>query len=548
MTSKADFLKLMGAVFDRVDINDDGIVDPEEVLRSAGKLSGEKERKMFSGLFRFMAERIGERVAKKGFLKYADNLYDAKGAPPPDALAVLRKIATMSDADKALKQSLKSSKDAAVQELKAMFDRYDTDASGTLDLKELKFFAAQMRAPMSDTELKSALADMDKSKTGAVCFDDLYKWWKSHERTTKSTGALAKLYLGAAQEYLSNEVKQFFKKKQADRATRMVDTKFGISIGNVDAKNAGGRLVIEGFKPGEGEFKSEAEAFALRVQFTYTNESKATALVTIMQGALAALNSDGSIPPELKLAAQTVNVALDRDAHTVTIDMRLPNFGGAPDPFALLPTKPGSFLKSIRLELLTKVNGLSGLNAEGTTVLNAAEFALSVAATYDKGRIAPIIAGLAQGRGTSQRRGRFRRRRSKPAIGILMFQAALNGAVGELRFASPSEVVELLGEAGQGILPPPQLLSQATREIITGFVNGPYRAMARQGMAMGQQMRAAPGAAGAIASYAQTFFQSINGLGSLTSARVATKAGNFGVQLTASPGFLDLGVLPDASN
>lgn len=169
---------------------------------------------------------------------------------------------------------LKEGKDEAVKELKAMFDKYDTDKSGTLSLAELKFFAAQMGKPLDESELKAALDEMDTSKTGEVhasaqmlcapaararlrrlgcnrtrrrptlptvrtlpaltercaagyvpgglhrqCprgmvhqvnFSELWAWWSSAKRTKKSRGALAGLYVAAAEEYLSNSAKEVF--------------------------------------------------------------------------------------------------------------------------------------------------------------------------------------------------------------------------------------------------------------------------------------------------------------------------------------------------
>merc|ERR1712166_1105150 len=64
-----------------------------------------------------------------------------------------------------------------------IFDKYDTDADGSIDAEEFKFMCMDLGHDLSDDEQKYALLKLDTSGTGRVNYDDfIEKFWSTDER------------------------------------------------------------------------------------------------------------------------------------------------------------------------------------------------------------------------------------------------------------------------------------------------------------------------------------------------------------------------------
>lgn len=59
-----------------------------------------------------------------------------------------------------------------VQEIRQAFDLFDTDASGTIDVKELKVAMRALGFEPKKEEIKKMAAEVDKDGTGKVSFQD----------------------------------------------------------------------------------------------------------------------------------------------------------------------------------------------------------------------------------------------------------------------------------------------------------------------------------------------------------------------------------------
>jgi len=65
---------------------------------------------------------------------------------------------------------------------KIMFNKYDTDHSGTITVQEFKFMAYDLGYYLSDTEVDLAVKKLDKTGSDSISYDDFQKWWKSSDR------------------------------------------------------------------------------------------------------------------------------------------------------------------------------------------------------------------------------------------------------------------------------------------------------------------------------------------------------------------------------
>ncbi|OUM60859.1 hypothetical protein PIROE2DRAFT_62890 [Piromyces sp. E2] len=65
---------------------------------------------------------------------------------------------------------------------KILFDKYDTDKSGTISLEEFKSLAYNLGHYLTDGEAKFALYKIDTDGDGLVTFEEFSKWWRDLDR------------------------------------------------------------------------------------------------------------------------------------------------------------------------------------------------------------------------------------------------------------------------------------------------------------------------------------------------------------------------------
>merc|ERR1711998_687412 len=138
------------------------------------------------------------QLSLRKFMKCGEEAFDNHGPFGKERTDPLIQVSKLGEGEKKAKEN-----DKVAKELKEMFDRYDADNNGTLDIGELKYFAAQMGAPLDKQELKDAMGEMDKDNSGSVSFEELYQWWTHANRSKKDTSTVAKLYAKATRDYLS---------------------------------------------------------------------------------------------------------------------------------------------------------------------------------------------------------------------------------------------------------------------------------------------------------------------------------------------------------
>lgn len=61
--------------------------------------------------------------------------------------------------------------------VRAIFNKYDTDKSGELDMDEFGVFCSEMGENYTHEQLEVALAEIDGDGNGSIDFEEFYKWW-----------------------------------------------------------------------------------------------------------------------------------------------------------------------------------------------------------------------------------------------------------------------------------------------------------------------------------------------------------------------------------
>jgi len=63
-----------------------------------------------------------------------------------------------------------------------VFNKYDTDHSGSITVPEFRFMAYDLGYYLNDTELELAVKKLDKSNAGSITYDNFCSWWKTADR------------------------------------------------------------------------------------------------------------------------------------------------------------------------------------------------------------------------------------------------------------------------------------------------------------------------------------------------------------------------------
>ena len=88
-------------------------------------------------------------------------------------------VATIQDRIKALQ----SGENKEEQAVRAAFEKFDTDGSGTMEITEFNQLAGELGTfpPLSKAELAEAIEQIDNSMDGQITFDEFWAWWIADE-------------------------------------------------------------------------------------------------------------------------------------------------------------------------------------------------------------------------------------------------------------------------------------------------------------------------------------------------------------------------------
>jgi Ca2+-binding EF-hand superfamily protein len=80
-----------------------------------------------------------------------------------------------------------------VKDLEDVFNSFDSDKSGAIDLQEIKNVASALGSELTDEEMRSIIKNLDSNGDGKISFEEFKFWWEHGHK-----GSLGKLvYLKA---------------------------------------------------------------------------------------------------------------------------------------------------------------------------------------------------------------------------------------------------------------------------------------------------------------------------------------------------------------
>lgn len=85
------------------------------------------------------------------------------------------------------------------KKVRAIFNKYDTDKSGELDLDEFGVFCQDLGEKFTPEQLEVALNEIDEDGNGTIEFEEFYKWWcadPAHEDSADFTNRMRNTFFG----------------------------------------------------------------------------------------------------------------------------------------------------------------------------------------------------------------------------------------------------------------------------------------------------------------------------------------------------------------
>lgn len=67
----------------------------------------------------------------------------------------------------------------------SLFRKYDTDNSGTIDMKEFREIIFDLGLTDEDLVIEKAFEEVDGNKNGLISFEEFFSWWKRQDKFKK---------------------------------------------------------------------------------------------------------------------------------------------------------------------------------------------------------------------------------------------------------------------------------------------------------------------------------------------------------------------------
>ena len=163
-------------MFKEVDVDGNGLLDPEELKQLTSKLGLDlTEDQVTKVMAEIDADGSGEVDFEEFFDWYVDQK-DKKGGLLDSAGEGLKGFFTgMSSATNT--PTKEQRRIELHEEARAVFDSIDQDGNGELDLQELKELAEALGVKLDDASAQEAMATMDADGSGEVDFDEFIEWF-----------------------------------------------------------------------------------------------------------------------------------------------------------------------------------------------------------------------------------------------------------------------------------------------------------------------------------------------------------------------------------
>lgn len=177
--------------------------------------------------------------------------------------------------------------------LKAVFEKFDADSSGSLDLKEVSDMIKELGGTLTEEATADALKELDTDANGTVDFDEFVTWWSS----TPGCGGYSSAALEMMKLQISNQEgfgglkKKFlniFPSKGDSGLTLNASCECAPGMGVIESAKAAMKALLR--KAGQSAGWLSSATPCMEITLSVANAAKASEVAAALQTALDALS------------------------------------------------------------------------------------------------------------------------------------------------------------------------------------------------------------------------------------------------------------------
>jgi len=161
--------------FKYFDRDGSGSIDPDEFYAAMDFFGLQFTADQVLGLF---GEYDDDCSGSLEYYEFVEKLLDESGTSGAkgELKAMLSKVVPI-PTNKIM--SLQESRRASLGTVRNMFDKFDVNHSGSIDVRELRFFLEKLGAHVSTDEISKLMESFDINNDGEIQWGEFWEWWQS---------------------------------------------------------------------------------------------------------------------------------------------------------------------------------------------------------------------------------------------------------------------------------------------------------------------------------------------------------------------------------
>lgn len=179
------------------DTDASGDIDPDEFYAAMHAFGLEFTEDQVLALFGYYdVDRDGSLSYYEFIEKVLESGFELDGDNKPEP--VLVQLAVMvDDKEEVEPRTVLRAQDMNENNCKQVFDRFDANKSGEIDIRELQQLTRALGLSMDRESINNAMFELDQNRNGSISFDEFWSWWQS-VATRGSGGSFAAPRTGGA--------------------------------------------------------------------------------------------------------------------------------------------------------------------------------------------------------------------------------------------------------------------------------------------------------------------------------------------------------------
>lgn len=178
-TVKAEEYERLREVFNKYDQDCSGTIDLEELQVMCRELGGVLTQQQAEDAMKELDTDNTGSIDFNEFLGFWNVTPGLGGEENFKVRMMKMKLKAELGREKKKAQNAEGKKERERQRLREMFDKYDIDGSGSIDVYELKEMCTELGGILTDEQAEEAMLKLDSDNTGSINFENFLEFWNN---------------------------------------------------------------------------------------------------------------------------------------------------------------------------------------------------------------------------------------------------------------------------------------------------------------------------------------------------------------------------------